>query len=48
MCNTVAEAKSMFDANGELVKNLEKDFPDERQRLKNAMGIFVKQLGESK
>lgn len=48
MCNTVAEAKSMFDANGELVKNLEKDFPDERQRLKNAMGIFVKQLGEKK
>ena len=48
MCSTVGEAKSMFDANKELVDNLEKNFPDERQRLKNAMGIFVKQLGEMK
>ena len=48
MCNTVDEAKSMFSANQALVDNLEKNFPDERERLRNAMGVFVKQLGEKK
>jgi len=48
MCNSVDEAKSMFSANQALVDNLEKNFPDERERLRNAMGVFVKQLGERK
>ena len=48
MCNSVDEAKSMFSANQALVDNLEKNFPDERERLRNAMGVFVKQLGEKK
>jgi len=48
MCSTVDEAKSMFSANQALVDNLEKNFPDERERLRNAMGVFVKQLGEKK
>ena len=48
MCNSVDEAKSMFEGNQTLVDNLEKNFPDERERLRNAMGVFVQQLGEKK
>jgi hypothetical protein len=48
MCDSVDEAKSMFEGNQTLVDNLEKNFPDERERLRNAMGVFVKQLGEKK
>lgn len=48
MCESVDEAKSMFEANQTLVDNLEKNFPDERERLRKAMGIFVQQLGEKK
>lgn len=46
MCESVDEAKDVFKANDALVKNLEEKFPEQRKRLSNAMGIFVKQLAE--
>jgi len=46
MCNTESEVRSMFNANSDLANNLEKNFPDERQRLRTAMGRYVQQLGE--
>lgn len=46
MCNTESEVRSMFEANNALANNLERNFPEERQRLRTALGRYVKQLGE--
>ena len=48
MCSTADEAKDMFKGNETLVVNLENNFPEERQRLRNAIQVFLKQLGEGK
>jgi len=48
MCSNADEAKDMFKGNETLVVNLENNFPEERQRLRNAIQVFLKQLGEGK
>jgi len=45
MCKTEQEVRSMFNANSTLANNLEKNFPDERERLRVALGRYVQQLG---
>jgi len=45
MCKTEQEVRNMFNANSTLANNLEKNFPDERERLRVALGRYVQQLG---
>ena len=47
-CSSEKEIRNMLEGNKTLTDNLKNNFPDERERLRNAMGVFVKQLGEKK